>query len=64
MSMPEVAGKAGILVDPLDIPSITDAFERLYYGKFDLENFKKEAEIQKQKFNWASYEKILLETVK
>ncbi len=60
-SLPEVAGNAGILIDPLNPKSITKAIQRFLEGKFEQEKAKKLGPLQAKKFTW---EKTAKETIK
>ncbi len=51
-SLPEVAGDAGILVDPLDIDQITDAFERTLLSNELREQMRIKGLKQSEKFSW------------
>ena len=51
-SMPEVAGDAGILVDPKSVSSIAEAMQKIYnFPKFREELIEKSRE-QRLKFSW------------
>lgn len=63
-SIPEVISNAGILIDPIDRDALIKAYNDLYFGNFDLNAFKTNAEIQKSKYNWDNFKKILLEVFK
>lgn len=62
-SIPEVVGKAGILLNPMDLTALSNAYKQLYDGNFDFERFKKEAEKQKSLYNWENFEKKLMEVI-
>lgn len=51
-SMPEVAGDAGVLVDPLDEASIARGLELLLSGSVDLRMLSDNAIKQARKFDW------------
>lgn len=51
-SLPEVAGKAGILVDPTNVASITSAIEKIYFDKEHYESYRKKSIEQVQHFSW------------
>ena len=51
-SLPEVAGKAALLVEPDEPESICKGIQRLLEGKTEVLNLQKEAQKQVQKFSW------------
>ena len=51
-SLPEVAGDAALLVDPLDAPAIAAAMQRLASGEVSREALKQKGEIQSRRFSW------------
>lgn len=63
-SIPEVVGNAGILISPEDLNALVESYKTIYDGKFDMGNFKIEAEKQKSLYNWSNFEKVLLESLK
>lgn len=62
-SIPEVVGDAGILVNPTNIDDIVEAYKSIYDNKFNLIEFQKNVQIQKQKFNWNGFKKAILEVI-
>lgn len=60
-SLPEVAGKAAILIDPQDSNVISSGLQKLLEHQDERESLKKLAKIQAQKFSW---EKTAKETLK
>lgn len=60
-SMPEVAGKAGILVDPMDIEEIGKGFYEVVSNKIKRQEMIKEGFKQVKKFSW---EKTARQTLK
>jgi glycosyltransferase involved in cell wall biosynthesis len=63
-SMPEVAGEAGILVDPYDIENITSAMINLYENKNNLRNQLIEKGFkQKELFTWERTAKLFWNSV-
>ena len=60
-SLPEVAGKACLLIDPENPKSIASGLQRLLEGKTEVEELQKEAPKQVQKFSW---EKAARETIR
>ena len=50
--MPEVAGDAGLLVDPYDVDSITRALQIFLSDKIFVRNLGHRAIINAQRFNW------------
>lgn len=59
-SMPEVAGNAAILVDPLDINSIKEGLERLIIDKELRSKLSSNAKRRSSKFDWDKSSKQLL----
>ncbi len=59
-SLPEVAGKAGLLVDPLDISAMTNGLQMLLEDEDLRQNLSQKARQQAQKFSW---EKTAIETM-
>ena len=51
-SLPEVAGDAALLVDPLDVSAIAAAMQRLASGEVSREALKQKGEIQSRRFSW------------
>jgi glycosyltransferase involved in cell wall biosynthesis len=51
-SMPEVAGDAGLLVDPNSVQSISDAMTKVYFDSALREKLIANGRIQRQKFSW------------
>ena len=51
-SLPEVAGEAGILVDPLDAQAIAGAMKRLASGEISREGLKRAGVEQARRFSW------------
>ena len=51
-SMPEVAGDAGLLIDPLNITSLTSAMAQLYNDKRLYASLAQKAAIRAQNFSW------------
>ena len=51
-SMPEVAGDAAILVNPLSVPEIADALEKLATDAHLRQNLIERGRLQREKFNW------------
>lgn len=51
-SMPEVAGDAGMLIDPNSVADIAEAMEELYGDSTLREELVKRGNIQRQKFSW------------
>jgi glycosyltransferase involved in cell wall biosynthesis len=51
-SMPEVAGDAAILVNPLSVPEIADALEKLATDADLRQNLIEKGRIQREKFSW------------
>jgi glycosyltransferase involved in cell wall biosynthesis len=60
-SLPEVAGRAALLIDPQDPKSIASGLQRLLEGKAEVELLQNEAQKQVQKFAW---EKCARQTLK
>lgn len=60
-SMPEVAGKAALLVDPENTKSIANGLQRLLEHKNEADDLSKMAKKQAEKFSW---EKTALQTLK
>ena len=63
-SIPEVVGKAGILIDPFDKDALINAYKEIYDGNILFDDFRKEADKQKRIFNWHNFSKRLLEVIK
>lgn len=62
-SMPEVAGDAGILVDPYQIQSIADGMEQMHYDdKLRLDLIEK-GRRQKMKFSWENTAGLLWQSI-
>ena len=60
--MPEVAGDAALLVNPLDIEQIKNAMMELYLN-VELQNqLVEKGKIQKQKFSWDKSADLLWES--
>ncbi|NCN58314.1 hypothetical protein COW99_02655 [Candidatus Roizmanbacteria bacterium CG22_combo_CG10-13_8_21_14_all_38_20] len=59
-SLPEVAGEAGVYVDPADVRSIADGIGELYFNQKKNEIHRVKALEQAQKFSW---EKTVNQTV-
>ncbi len=51
-SLPEVAGKAGILVDPQNIPEITQAMKKMLTNEVFYDNIRGHTLSQAEKFSW------------
>ncbi len=51
-SLPEVAGEAGILVDPLDAQAISGAMQKLAGGEISREGLKRAGREQARRFSW------------
>lgn len=51
-SMPEVAGAAGLLVDPTEVEAIAQGMQRLYQEPALRQRMIEEGRIQRQKFSW------------
>ena len=51
-ALPEVAGDAALLVDPLDVSAIAAAMRRLASGEVSREALKQKGEIQSRRFSW------------
>jgi glycosyltransferase involved in cell wall biosynthesis len=63
-SLPEVVGKAGILVNPESVNSIADGLYRaLNVTPKEKTQYRKEARKQMKKFSWDSSAQIILETL-
>ncbi|MFT4666534.1 MAG: glycosyltransferase involved in cell wall biosynthesis [Polaribacter sp.] len=52
-SMPEVAGKAGILVDPYELDNITNALLDIYNNKKRYADLVENGKIERERFSWA-----------
>lgn len=61
-SLPEVAGKAGLFVDPLSVDQITQAIRTIAADKKLNIKKSKESLIQSKKFSWKKMAKIVLKT--
>ena len=59
-SLPEVAGEAGVYVDPADVRSIADGIGELYFNQRKNELHRAKALEQAKKFSW---EKTVNQTV-
>ncbi|HTO16902.1 MAG TPA: glycosyltransferase family 1 protein [Edaphocola sp.] len=62
-SMPEVLGKAGLLVNPTDVDDIANAMMKMYKEENLRKEFIKEAFVQSQKFSWDKSAKLLYESI-
>jgi glycosyltransferase involved in cell wall biosynthesis len=62
-SMPEIAGDAAILVDPLNIPEIADAMKKIFYDNELRESLIEKGFEQKKKFSWDITAALLWETI-
>ncbi len=62
-SMPEVAGDAGILVNPHDVGTITTAMLDLWKNKDKYHQMVENGRIQKQKFTWTQAAATLWEAI-
>jgi len=62
-SIPEVAGNAGLLVDPVDISEIARAMERMVEDDSLRDRLIREGEQQKLKFSWPSTTRRVYEVV-
>jgi glycosyltransferase involved in cell wall biosynthesis len=51
-SLPEVAGDAGILVDPHDVGAISTAMEKIFFDAGIREVLSEKGRVQAQKFSW------------
>ena len=63
-SMPEVAGNAGLLVDPKNIESIADALERIYKDEELRKVLVENGNFQKEKFNWQIAADVVYDALK
>lgn len=63
-SLPEVAGDAGILVDPFDIDSIAQAIRKVVTDRKFKEQKSKEGLTQAKRFSWQKMAEIVLQTFK
>jgi glycosyltransferase involved in cell wall biosynthesis len=61
--MPEIAGDAAILVDPLNIPEIADAMKKIFYDNELRESLIEKGFEQKKKFSWDITAALLWETI-
>ncbi|MEO6424572.1 MAG: glycosyltransferase family 1 protein [Bacteroidia bacterium] len=62
-SMPEIAGEAALLVDPLEVQSIKEAMLKLYKQPELCESLINKGNIQKQKFSWEKSGDLLWQSV-
>ena len=60
-SLPEVAGEAGVLVDPLDTGAIADAMRRMEAGEMGRERLREAGVRQAGRFSWEASARKLLE---
>ena len=60
-SLPEVAGDAGLLVNPLDVEAIASAMQQLYGNAALREKLIATGNIQRQKFSWERAAEIVWE---
>ena len=51
-SLPEVAGEAGLLVDPLSEPAIAAGLEKLWSDRAFAQNLVEKGRLQREKFSW------------
>ncbi|MDO8638152.1 MAG: glycosyltransferase family 1 protein [Candidatus Daviesbacteria bacterium] len=61
-SLPEVAGKAGLFIDPLSVDQITQAIRTISSDKKLRLQKSKECLVQAKKFSWKNMAKIVLKT--
>jgi glycosyltransferase involved in cell wall biosynthesis len=61
--MPEVAGDAALLVDPVSVEQITAAMVNLYNHPETAEALQQRASIQLQKFSWEQTAQKLWESL-
>lgn len=62
-SLPEVAGEAGMIVDPFDINGIADAMNKIAKDNNLRENLIEKAQIQLNKFSWPKSASLLWESI-
>ena len=61
-ALPELIGKAGILVNPLEPSDLATAMEKLINDSTLRETFKKEGFLKAKMYSWENSAKILLDT--
>lgn len=58
-SMPEVAGKAGLLVDPYSVSAIADALQQMWENPLLRSNLVARGRLQREKFTWDRAEQVV-----
>ena len=62
-SLPEIAGDAAILVNPLDIQEIKNAMMSIYNNESLCKELIKKGLVQKQKFSWDKSANLLWNSI-
>lgn len=62
-SMPEVAGNAGLLVDPTDVGAIAQGMQRLYQEPALRQEMIEKGRTQRQQFSWDKTARLLWESL-
>jgi len=62
-SMPEVAGKAALIVDPFSVDSIVNALQQIYADPILRESLIELGRLQRQKFSWDKTEEQLWKSI-
>ncbi|HKK78666.1 MAG TPA: glycosyltransferase, partial [Phaeodactylibacter sp.] len=62
-SMPEVAGKAALLVDPTDVSSIAEALRQLYEQPRLQQQLVAEGQQQRKRFSWAHTAEVVHQAI-
>lgn len=62
-SMPEVAGKAALLVDPTDVSGIAEALRQLYEQPRLRQRLIAEGQQQRQQFSWAHTAEVVYQAI-
>ncbi len=62
-SMPEIAGEAALLIDPLEVNDIKNAMTKLYQQPALRESLISKGNTQKQKFSWEKSGELLWQSV-
>jgi len=62
-SLPEVAGEAGLLVDPYDVTAIAEAMQTLYQNPVLRQNLIEKGKTQREQFNWEKATDVVWENI-
>lgn len=62
-SMPEIAGEAGLLVNPLDVVEIAVGMQQLYENPNLRKHLIEKGKLQRQKFSWEKAAKVVWQNI-